>query len=80
MSIPESHIGLNDKQVELNRSKFGNNSLQFSEDSILINILREILLEPMFIILLISCIVYFTVGQIKEGMIMMISILIVSGN
>ena len=79
MSIPESHIGLNDKQVELNRSKFGNNSLQFSEDSILINILREILLEPMFIILLISCIVYFTVGQIKEGMIMMISILIVSG-
>ena len=78
MSNPENYIGLNNTEVELNRTKFGDNSLQFREDSILINILREIVLEPMFILLLISCVIYFTVGQIKEGVIMMISILIVS--
>ncbi len=78
MSNTGNYIGLNNTEVELNRSKFGDNSLQFREDSILINILREIVLEPMFIILLISCVIYFTVGQIKEGLIMIISILIVS--
>ncbi|HEY6503419.1 MAG TPA: cation-translocating P-type ATPase, partial [Chitinophagaceae bacterium] len=39
----------------------------------------EVALEPMFILLLAACIIYFIVGQYQEGIIMLVSIFIVTG-
>lgn len=44
-----------------------------------LNVLKEVILEPMFIILLVACIIYFAVGQYQEGIIMLVSIFIVAG-
>ena len=49
------------------------------EDKVFLNVLKEVLLEPMFIILLVACIIYFAVGQYREGIKIMVSILIVAG-
>jgi len=42
-------------------------------------VLKGIVLEPMFVILLITCIIYFSLEQVKEGIIMLISLFIVAG-
>jgi len=46
---------------------------------VFLNVLKEVVLEPMFILLLAACIIYFAVGQYKEGIIMLVSIFIVAG-
>ncbi len=43
------------------------------------HVLKEVVLEPMFILLLAACIIYFVVGQYQEGIIMLVSIFIVAG-
>ena len=79
MSSSLNKNGLSDDEVRESIEKFGNNSLVFKQDRVLFDVLKGIVLEPMFIILLITCIIYFSVGQEKEGIIMMISLFIVAG-
>jgi magnesium-transporting ATPase (P-type) len=67
MSSSLNKNGLSDEEVRDSIEKFGNNSLVFKQDRILFDVLKGIVLEPMFIILLITCIIYFSVGQTKEG-------------
>src|SRR3954463_4752950 len=43
------------------------------------HVLKEIVTEPMFIMLLIACTIYFLMLQYKEGFIMLVSIFIVAG-
>ncbi|GAB2813269.1 cation-translocating P-type ATPase [Ferruginibacter profundus] len=71
--------GLTDEQVMVSRRHHGSNTLEMQEDRVLLQVLKEIVLEPMFIILLAACIVYFVVGQYQEGIIMLVSIFIVAG-
>jgi Ca2+-transporting ATPase len=79
MQIPEHLSGLNENEVLENRSAFGSNNLEVKEDRVFWNVLREVVSEPMFILLVASCIIYFSLNQIKEGFIMLGSILLVSG-
>jgi Ca2+-transporting ATPase len=53
--------------------------MDMQEDRVFFQVLKEVVLEPMFIILLAACIIYFAVKQYKEGCIMLVSILIVAG-
>jgi Ca2+-transporting ATPase len=71
--------GLSGAEVIASRQLNGSNTLDLKEDRVFLRVLKEIILEPMFIILLAACIVYFAVGQFKEGIIMLISIFIVAG-
>jgi len=71
--------GLTTEQAEQNRQQFGSNSLELQEDRVLFNILKQVVLEPMFILLLAACTIYFAVGKYQEGFIMLGSILIVAG-
>ncbi len=79
MQIPEHITGLNENEVLENRLAFGSNNMEVKEDRVFWNVLREVVSEPMFILLVASCIIYFSLGQIKEGFIMLGSILLVSG-
>ena len=65
MQIPEQFSGLNDNEVLENRAAFGNNDLEVKEDRVFWNVLREVVSEPMFILLVASCIIYFSLSQIK---------------
>ncbi len=79
MNVPESKIGLTQEQVIASRQQFGSNTLEMKEDRVLLQVLKEVVLEPMFILLLAACIIYFIVGQYQEGIIMLVSIFIVAG-
>ncbi len=71
--------GLTTAQVTDSRRLHGSNTLNMREDRVLFQVIKEIVLEPMFIILLAACIIYFLVAQYKEGIIMLVSIFIVAG-
>lgn len=71
--------GLSDTQVSQSRNQHGNNSIEMREDRLLRHILKEVVLQPMFILLLAACIIYFFVEQYLNGIIMLVSIFIVAG-
>ena len=71
--------GLTKEQVVASRKANGSNALEMQEDRVFWHVLKEVVLEPMFILLAAACIIYFFVGQYREGIIMAISVLIVAG-
>jgi Ca2+-transporting ATPase len=71
--------GLTTEEVAESKSKFGSNSMDLQEDRVFFHVLKEVVLEPMFILLVAACIVYFIVEQYREGIIMALSVIIVAG-
>src|SRR3954471_22192554 len=71
--------GLSDNEVLANRPQFGSNVFSADTNRTFIHVLKEIVTEPMFIILLVACTVYFVMHQYQEGFIMLVSIFIVAG-
>lgn len=71
--------GLTAEEVLVSRQLHGHNTLEMQEERVFWHVLKEVILEPMFILLLLACIIYFAVGQFKEGIIMGVSIFIVAG-
>lgn len=79
MAATDISNGLTDEQVIENRKQHGTNALDLHEDRLFLNVLKDVVTEPMFMLLLAACIIYFAVGQFKEGIIMLVSIFIVAG-
>ncbi len=79
MNNSDMNMGLTAEQVIISRKQNGSNKLEMQEDRVLLQILKEVVLEPMFVLLLAACIIYFVVEQYKEGFIMLVSIFIVAG-
>lgn len=75
-TIPE---GLSDNEVLASRRQYGSNVFTSSTNRTFIHVLKEIVTEPMFIMLLVACTIYFLIHQYQEGLIMLIAIFIVSG-
>lgn len=71
--------GLTSEEVNARRKEFGSNTIELKEDRVLLSVLKEIVLEPMFLLLLAACIIYFITGQQQEGIIMLVSIFLVAG-
>ncbi len=71
--------GLSANEVILSREKNGSNALIANESNAFLQVIKNVVKEPMFILLLAACLVYFFAGSIKEGIIMLISIFIVAG-
>ena len=79
MTTADTTTGLTNEQVTESRRQHGSNTLEMQEDRVLLQVLKEVVLEPMFILLFAACIIYFLVGQFQEGIIMVVSIFIVAG-
>lgn len=71
--------GLTTAEVEARRKQFGSNTIELKADRVFLIVLKEIILEPMFLLLLAACILYFLTGQQQEGIIMLVSIFLVAG-
>ena len=71
--------GLSSNEVIESRKLHGANSIQIKESGVFLQLIRSIVLEPMFLLLLTACVIYFVVGQITEGFFMLGAILIVAG-
>jgi P-type Ca2+ transporter type 2C len=72
-------IGLTTQEVAASATAHGRNRIDLKEQRVLLHVLKEVALEPMFIILLATCVIYFVVGQLQEGIIMLIAIFLVAG-
>ena len=73
------NTGLSDSEVVASRRQYGTNVFTAGTNRTFIHVLKEIVTEPMFIILLAACTIYFLMHQYEEGFIMLIAIFIVAG-
>ncbi|MCC6722591.1 MAG: cation-translocating P-type ATPase [Bacteroidia bacterium] len=71
--------GLNDVQVAENRLKYGSNCEIKAEKNHFLHVLIDIITEPLFVILVFTALIYFVLGEYKEGAIMLVALLFVSG-
>jgi Ca2+-transporting ATPase len=71
--------GLSDSEVADSRKQHGSNSFYLKEERTFLHVLKDVALEPMFVLLLAACTVYFILNQHEEGIIMLVSIFIVAG-
>lgn len=71
--------GLSKSQVITSRKKYGVNALAEVKQWRYSKILASIVLEPMFILLAITCLIYFVLQEYDEGFIMVAALLFVSG-
>lgn len=79
MNEPLHHTGLSDNEVLQSRSLYGSNGITTGETRVFTRLLFDIGKEPMFILLVIACTIYFIVGQYQEGFIMFAAIMVVTG-
>jgi Ca2+-transporting ATPase len=75
----ESHYGLSEETVIANRLKFGSNAILLEKSNEFLKTLKEIVFQPMFILLTFTALVYFVMGEPQEAMIMIIAIGLVTG-
>lgn len=79
METPASDIkGLSKAEVDEQRERFGSNLL-IREKNTLLATIKSAATEPMFILLLLACLVYFIVKQYAEAITMLIALLFVAG-
>ncbi len=71
--------GLNDEEVTASRKAHGSNDLGKKTDNPIWEVLRDVILEPLFIILVFAATIYFLLGESTEGIIMLIALGLVSG-
>jgi Ca2+-transporting ATPase len=71
--------GLSDIEVINSRKKYGSNVFLLKENRTFLHTVKDVALEPMFILLLLACAVYFFLKQYEEGIIMLASIVLVAG-
>ncbi len=74
-----SFTGLTTAQAEGQRHTFGKNELEATRRRPILNSLRNIVTEPMFLLLGVACALYFFLGDFTEAMMMVVSILFVAG-
>lgn len=77
-SISHKVTGLTSEEVLEARRNFGSNELQFKKKNSFFTVIRDLLKEPMLILLLIASTVYFITGAIGDAIFMLIAILFVS--
>lgn len=71
--------GLTDEQVEKSRKTYGLNKIAETDTNEFFATLKEIILEPLFMILILTASLYFLLGEMTEGLVMIFALLFVSG-
>jgi len=74
-----SFTGLTTLQADRQRGIYGKNELDDTRRSPILDSLRDIAIQPMFLLLVVACVLYFFLGDITEAIVMVVSILFVSG-
>ncbi|KGO78761.1 haloacid dehalogenase [Flavobacterium beibuense F44-8] len=70
--------GLSSQEVEQSREKHGSNAINFKKENRIIMALKDLVKEPMIILLLVAAAIYFISGDIGDGIFMAASILLVA--
>jgi len=76
---PENFKGLTDREVILNRENFGTHTSETEKKGRFFEVAKEVITEPLFVILVCAALVYFILGDYNEGIIMLVALSFVSG-
>ncbi len=79
INIPENIIGLTDAEVQKSRNQFGNNNQIHKKKYKWWLAVLELLQEPMLLLLVSVAIIYFILGENREGYFMLAAIIAISG-
>ena len=71
--------GLSDNEVSERRKDFGTNSIPEPKKYAVVAVLRDVFGEPIFILLVVTAVIYFALGELNEAIIMLVAIGFVSG-
>ena len=74
----KKYIGLNDKEIELSKEKYGINEIEKKKKESIIEKIIHVFTEPMFLLLIITASIYFILNEISDGIIMLVFILFIS--
>ena len=78
-NIPKHLKGLTPTELQNSRTRFGYNRLNEVKKESVLQLLLDILREPMLILLIIIAIIYLIVGNYGESLFMLLAIVLVSG-
>lgn len=70
--------GLSRTEAEARLQQYGPNKFKAAGSGGLFSIIKGIIREPMFILLSIACLLYFILGQLSEGLLMLVAMCIVT--
>ena len=70
--------GLSSEQVKLSKEKFGQNTLNYKQESSVLDAIKKLAKEPMIILLLMASLIYFLSGKPGDGTFLVSAIIIVS--
>jgi len=75
----QQYKGLNDDEVLVSRKLYGDNGLTAKHKNKTLIQIKDVVTEPMFIILVVAAIIYFVLGESSEGFIMLAALFFVAG-
>ena len=75
---PEKLKGLSDEEVLTSRANFGKNSIIHEKKNVFLNSILEMVIEPMFLLLIVATTIYFITGDYGNGIFMMAAIVLIS--
>ncbi|TMI71205.1 MAG: cation-translocating P-type ATPase [Bacteroidetes bacterium] len=70
--------GLSQTEIAVLRKKYGKNIFSFERQFRFLRLLLSVFREPMFILLIVACTLYFILGEISEGIMMAITMAVVA--
>ena len=79
LSNSSTFTGLTDARIRVLKQQFGKNLFKDSSRTGFFHTIWEIIKEPMFIMLVVACSIYFILGERSEGILMGVAILFVTG-
>ena len=75
----DKYVGLSDDEVIKSREKYGINELEKKKKESLLEKVLHIFTEPMFLLLIVAASIYFILGDVSDGIIMLFFVLFISG-
>ena len=77
ITSPVKYPGLRESDIPQLQEQYGRNIFQTGKRSMLRDILIEIVKGPMFLLLLVACLLYFILGNITEGLMMLSAMMVI---
>jgi len=77
VSLEPGFSGLKDLDVPALVRQYGKNQFKAAREHGFIRMVWEIIKEPMFLMLLLACLLYFILGEVKEGLLMLAAMVFV---
>ena len=71
--------GLTNQAVDRSRADYGRNVLTTTSGMNLLTTVKEVVTEPMFLLLVAACTIYFVLGRLEEAITLIVALLLVSG-